>query len=160
MVMKQMILSMMLLLSAVTMTAQDKQGKAINEKFFDAKVCELVCRLNMTDEQKGKFIPIYRRYNEEMRAVWEGHRHKGKPTTDEERLARTKQRMERQQKVQGIRMKYIDEFATALTADQVSRFYEEEGRIMQKLMERKSHPHHMEGPHEKPCRGEKGMDRK
>ena len=45
--------------------------------------------------------------------------------------------MEMQQRAQGIRMKYIDEFATVLNAHQVEKFYEVESAIQQKLKERK-----------------------
>lgn len=160
--MKQTLMNMMLMLVALTASAQDKKGTALNEKYFDAKVSELVCRLDMTDEQKAKFTPIYRRYNEEIRNTM-GPRHKKDADkqhktvddkekknaadqvqkaklTDEEKLARTKQRMERQQQLQSIRLKYIDEFSKVLSPAQVNKFLEEEGKIQKKLMERRMHP--------------------
>ncbi|MDE7085112.1 MAG: hypothetical protein K2O48_00270, partial [Prevotella sp.] len=65
--MKHIIMSIVLMLVALTATAQDNQRAALNEKYFNAKVSELVYRLDMSDEQKAKFVPIYRRYTEEMR---------------------------------------------------------------------------------------------
>lgn len=137
-----MMMTMLFCLAALTATAQEKKGNAINEKFFDAKVSELVYRLNMSDEQKTKFVPIYRRYTEEMRALMTPRTKEkpAKPATDEERLARTKQRMERQQQAQSIRLKYLDEFATVLNAQQVTRFFEVEGKMQKKLMDRRMHP--------------------
>ena len=137
--MKQMMTTLLMLLVVLTASAQEKKGDALNEKYFDAKVSELVYRLEMTDEQKAKFVPVYRRYCEEMRSTMGRHHRQGKPQTDEERLARTRQRMERQQQAQTIRLRYVDEFAKVLTASQVSRFYEVEGKIQKKLMERRKH---------------------
>ncbi len=141
--MKQMIITMLCVLSAMTATAQEQKSNEINQKYFDAKVSELVYRLDITDEQKAKFVPIYRKYNEEMRNVMgprinqkSGER---KKPTEEEKLARTKKRMERQQQAQAIRLKYLDEFSTVLSAQQVNKFYEVENKIQKKLLDRKKH---------------------
>ncbi len=48
-----------------------------------------------------------------------------------------KRKMEMQQRAQGIRMKYIDKFATVLNANQVNRIYEVESLIQKKLKERR-----------------------
>jgi Spy/CpxP family protein refolding chaperone len=140
---------MLLFVAAMTAGAQNDKAAAINEKFFQAKVSEVAQRLEMTDEQRAKFEPVYRRYNNEMRALWGRHpkRHRSEygqrePLTDEQKLQLTKRRMERQQQAQAIRLKYIDEFATVLTAQQVSRFYDVEGQIQKKLMDRRRHHHH------------------
>lgn len=137
--MKKILATMLLMLTVLSATAQDNKDQVLNEKYFNAKVSELVYRLDMTDEQKTKFVPIYRRYCEEMRTVM-GHRKKHKQMTDAERLALTKQRMERQQQAQAIRLKYVDEFATVLSARQVSKFFEVESKIQKKLMQRRQHP--------------------
>ncbi len=147
--MRQVLITMLLFVAAMTAGAQNDKAAAINEKFFQAKVSEVAQRLEMTDEQRAKFEPVYRRYNNEMRALWGRHpkRHRSEdghrePLTDEQKLQLTKHRMERQQQAQAIRLKYIDEFATVLTAQQVSRFYEVEGQIQKKLMNRRRHHHH------------------
>ncbi len=138
--MKQMILSLLLLICTTAM-AQDKKCDAINERFFNAKVCELAQRLEMNDEQKTKFVPVYRRYSEELRAAWGMPKKPKKPMTDEEKLERTKMRMERQQQLQAIRVKYVDEFSTVLTPKQVTKFYEVEDEIQKKLMDRRKAHH-------------------
>jgi len=151
--MKQMIITLLLVLSTMTATAQEQKSNEVNEKYFNAKVSELVYRLDISDEQKEKFIPIYRRYNEEMKSLMKprikqkSNEHK-KPT-DEEKLARTKQRMERQQQAQAIRLKYIDEFSTVLSAQQVNKFYEVENKIQKKLIERRSHHKNLKKRHYK-----------
>ena len=45
--------------------------------------------------------------------------------------------MQRQQQAQAIRLRYVDEFTTVLTASQVSRFFEVESEIQKKLMLRR-----------------------
>ena len=118
-----------------SISIQAQNTHKLNDRYFQAKVSELTMRLKMDDRQKEKFIPIYRRYSEEMRATV-GVRPHPKHLTDAERLELTKRRMHRQQQAQAIRMRYVDEFATVLSAQQVSRFFEVEGEIQRKLMRR------------------------
>ncbi len=158
--MKQMIFSALLLFVSLSVAAQNAQNDSINEKFFNAKVRELTYRLDIKDEQKKDFVAVYRRYNDDMRAVWGGPRlkkgdkkanfqKKDDKKTDaqkkEMRQKRTsadvaaaqKRKMELQQKAQEVQMKYLDEFAKVLDAKQMSKFYEVESKIQKKLMERK-----------------------
>ncbi len=132
--MRQFIITILVMLT-VTASAQD--SVKINERYFQAKVSELALRLEMTDSQKSRFVPIYRRYSEEMRAVVVIKQRPSKPLTDEERLELTKRKMQHQQQAQTIRLRYVDEFSTVLSAGQVSRFYEVESEIQKKLMQRR-----------------------
>lgn len=122
-------------MTSVIASAQDAQK--INERYFQAKVSELALRLEMTDSQKSKFIPVYRRYSEEMRATVGVKQRPTKALTDKERLELTKRKMQRQQQAQAIRLRYVDEFTTVLSASQVSRFFEVESEIQKKLMQRR-----------------------
>lgn len=177
--MKQTMMTMLLVLVAMTTAAQDKDHKKLRENFFNHKVEELAQTLNMSEEQKEKFVPIYRRYNDEMRAAI-GPRKLGerKPPKDcdkkprkecdnkkpalseEEQLERTKRKMENQQKAQAIRLKYVDEFATVLTAQQVNQLFEVEKDIAKRIVKRNSH---YKGPNnclpekrqQRPCSDEK-----
>ena len=146
--MKQMFLSIILMMAALTASAQTHRADSLNERLFDAKVREMVYRLRITDEQKPKFIPIYRRYTEEMIAAWGEHRRPTRPTTTEEAAAMQKRKMERQQRAQAIRIRYIDELATVLNAEQLNRFYDVESDIQKKLKARRKHPRgNREGSH-------------
>lgn len=171
--MKQTMMTMLLVLVAMTTAAQDKDHKKLRENFFNHKVEELAQTLNMSEEQKEKFVPIYRRYNDEMRAAI-GPRKLGKrkppkdcdkkphkdcdnkkpALSEEEQLERTKRKMENQQKAQAIRLKYVDEFATVLTAQQVNQLFEVEKDIAKRIVKRNSH---YKGPHN--CLPEKGQQR-
>ena len=136
--MKRFLISLLIGLSALTAFGQDK-SEAVNQRYFEAKIRELVYHLNLTDGQKEAFIPIYRRYNDEMRAVvGERKKPESRPGTSEEAAAVAKARIERQQQAQSIRMKYVDEFATVLEPDQLNRLYEVEGQIQRKLMNRQN----------------------
>ena len=136
--MKRFLISLLIGLSALTAFGQEKSD-AVNQRYFEAKIRELVYHLNLTDGQKEAFIPIYRRYNDEMRAVvGERKLPESRPGTSEEAAAVAKARIERQQQAQSIRMKYVDEFATVLEPDQLNRLYEVEGQIQRKLMNRQN----------------------
>ena len=53
--MRQFMITLLLML-AVTASAQD--SAKINERYFQAKVRELALRLEMTDIQKSRLVPI------------------------------------------------------------------------------------------------------
>ncbi len=154
--MKQVILSLLLFVVTMSAAGQETKKDSVNQRFFDAKVRELVYRLKITDEQKAKFVPIYRNYNQEMRAAWggqfkgkKGDRKIGEKADKRERATKAtsadvakneKLKIERQQRVQNVQMKYIDEFAKILDARQMKRFFEVENKIQKKLMDRKAKP--------------------
>lgn len=137
--MRQFVITLLLML-AVSASAQD--AVKINERYFQAKVNELALRLEMTESQKKKFVNIYRRYSEEMRAAVGVKQRPTQPLTDEERLEMTRRKMQRQQQAQAIRLRYVDEFSTILSASQVSRFFEVENDIQKKLLQRRQRAYH------------------
>lgn len=137
--MRQSVITLLLML-AVSASAQD--AVKINERYFQAKVNELALRLEMTESQKKKFVNIYRRYSEEMRAAVGVKQRPTQPLTDEERLEMTRRKMQRQQQAQAIRLRYVDEFSTVLSASQVSRFFEVENDIQKKLLQRRQRAYH------------------
>ena len=73
-----------------------------------------------------------------MTALWNERSKPIKPSTSTDAAAKAKRKMEMQQRAQGIRMKYIDKFATVLNANQVDRIYEVESIIQKKLKERRN----------------------
>lgn len=156
--MKRLFLSILIAMMSFTAFCQE-QEESVKQRFFDAKIREFVYRLELTDQQKEQFIPIYKRYNDEMKAAVVGNREKRPmpPATAEEAAALEKSRIERQQAAQAIRMKYVDEFATVLNPGQLSRLFEVESQIQRKLMNRKSghgpgqgRGHGHPGPHTRP----------
>ena len=122
-----------MMLVAFTAYAQDKKDQDPKEKFFQARVKEMVYRLNITDEQKPEFVKIYRAYSEAMREAMgtmpkrdgmkKGERPKAdasqakperKKITKEEAVKMEKAKVERQMKAQEVKLQYIDEFAKVL----------------------------------------------
>ena len=92
--MKRIIISLLIGLSALTAFGQEK-SEAVNQRYFEAKIREFVHHLSLTDQQKEAFIPIYQRYNEEMRAVvGERKKPESRPGTSEEAAAVWKLRLE------------------------------------------------------------------
>ena len=136
--MKQFMILLIAVLVSLTAVASDGKSGSLNERFYQAKVRELTYRLHITTEQQKKFEPIYRAYCEEMTALWNERKKPVKPSTSTDAAAMAKRKMEMQQRAQGIRMKYIDKFATILNANQVNRFFEVESMIQKKLKERRN----------------------
>lgn len=136
--MRKILVIMVLALLSLSTVARDNGDGSLNERFYQAKLKELVYRLHITDSQKKKFEPIYRSYCEEMRALWNERKTPIQPGTSSDAAAIAKRKMEMQQRAQGIRIKYIDKFATVLNANQVDRLYEVESIIQQKLKERQN----------------------
>ena len=121
----------------MTLAQEQASNASLNERFYKAKLREMVYRLNITSDQMKRFEPIYRSYCEEMTDLWAERKKPLSPNTSSKAAAIEKRRIEMQQRAQGIRMKYIDKFATVLNARQVERFYDEESAIQKKLKERK-----------------------
>ena len=68
--MRQIIATAFFLLLPLSLSAQAVETSSVNERLLNAKVRELVFRLHITHSQKAEFTQIYRRYNEEMTALW------------------------------------------------------------------------------------------
>lgn len=158
--MKKCLFFIAMMLVAFTAYAQDKKDQDPKEKFFQARVKEMVFRLKITDEQKPEFEKVYKAYTEAVRqAVGAQERPVRKPgdrtqkdknqkssadqarperkkLTKEEAIKIEKSKIERQQKLQEVKLQYIDEFAKVLEADQLVRLYSVENQIQQKLHSR------------------------
>ena len=153
--MKKSFILIAMLLVAFTAAAQDKKDQDPKERFFQARVKEMVYRLNITDEQKPEFVKVYRSYSAAMHeAVGQKPKREGvqkgenqqkegnqaKPErrkiTMEEAVKLEKGKVERQQKAQAVKLQYIDEFAKVLKPEQLVRFFGVEQQIQQKLNSR------------------------
>ena len=142
--MKRFLLTILISLTAFSAFAQEPEA-SVNERYFEAKIREFVYQLRLTDEQKAQFVPLYKRYSDEMRAtLGEPERPAAPPATAEEAAAWEKKRIKNQQAALEIRLKYVDEFATVLEPNQLHRLYQVESQILQKQMNRKGE--HGHGP--------------
>lgn len=129
-----MLIPILLCLVSLPAICQEKAND-VNNRFFEAKIREFVYRLELTDNQRDAFILIYKRYSDEMRAtVGERQQDREKAVTSEEAAAKAKEHIERQQRAQAVRLKYVDDFAAVLNPSQLGRLFEVENQIQRKLM--------------------------
>lgn len=133
--MRQILSIVLFFLLPVFLSAQVTEASSVNERLLNAKVRELVYRLHITHSQKTEFTQIYRRYNEDMTALWRNSRQTAAQPHTAADIA--KRKLACQQQAQAVRMKYIDEFAKVLNDIQLARLYEVESIIQRKLMARK-----------------------
>ena len=135
--MKRFLLTILISLTAFSAFAQEQEA-SVNERYFEAKIREFVYQLRLSDEQKAQFVPLYKRYNDEMRTtLGEPEKPAAPPATAEEAAAWEKKRIKNQQAALDIRLKYVDEFAAVLDPHQLLRLFHIEGQILQKQMDRK-----------------------
>lgn len=153
--MKKSFILIAMLLVAFTAAAQEKKDQDPKERFFQARVKEMVYRLNITDEQKPEFVKVYRAYSAAMHeAIGQKPKREGmqrgenkqkdgnqarperRKITMEEAVKLEKGKVERQQKAQAVKLQYIDEFAKVLKPEQLVRFFGVEQQIQQKLNSR------------------------
>lgn len=136
--MKTFIIGLCLTLCATLSIAQQK-GKQLNERLFEAKLNEMAFQLQMNEEQKNAFEPIYKHFCEDMLAAWNEKTITKQAQTQQEVVEQQKLHIERQQRVQAIRLRYIDEFATVLNANQLQRIYIIENQIQHKIKAHREH---------------------
>ena len=139
--MKQIILISFLCVSFMCGWAQEKNSEQFKKRLFDAKISEFTMILKLTPQQVEDFKPIYTEYSKDMLKVWGDHKKMVKPTTQEEAVAAVKKQLKRQEQIQQIRSKYIDEYAKILTPHQICYLYGVEDQIQKKLWNRKVQPH-------------------
>ncbi len=101
--MKQFILTVLLLITATATSAQQKDDENFAKRLFEARLAEISLRLNLTDEQKSKFAPIYEQYCNEMSELRErprnGHLPPMKPGMHSDRKSETKPGMHHNRKL-------------------------------------------------------------
>lgn len=131
-VLKRIALHLIMLCCIMTCAAQNSRTRTFNQRLFDAKVAEISKCLNMSDETRKKFVPIYREYSEEMIQAWNEL-----VTTSTDETEQLKFSMRRQERSQAIRIKYTDRFATVLTPADIRRFYKVENEIQRRIRARK-----------------------
>lgn len=147
---------LLILLCATTLTVS-AQTEGFLEKLYQAKLAEMVLQLNLSDEQKAKFEPVYRAYNEEMHKSFGMQRKGRKPQTDKKEpddkaqnvnrpkqpkdvtvvAAKMKERLEHQKAAIDVRIKYVDEFAKVLDGNQLFKFWQVENQMQHKFLQRR-----------------------
>ncbi len=135
--MKRTILYLLLTLFTIPIMAQTSRTRTFNQRLFDAKVEQIAQSLNLSQEKKSRFIPIYREYSEEMIKVWNETM-----ASSKDEMEQVKHNIRRQERSQAVRLKYTDRFATVLTASEIQQFYKVENEIQRRLKARRNRSNH------------------
>lgn len=159
--------SLILMFSIVTFVFAQQHGeKGFEQRLFKARLAEVCLRLDLSDEVKEKFAPIYQQYCDALQSLRPkpmknpsamkpvaGHKQNGtgmpRPQggigmpskkkadmSDAQKVKGIKDRMEAQHRVQEVRLSYLERFSAILNDNQLVKFYEVEEDIQRKLHER------------------------
>lgn len=105
-------------------------------------------KLDLTDEQKNKFLPLYNQMDEEVRGIQEETRNLEKQTVDKgdkateleyEKAAEALYELKGRENV--IEMKYFDQFKKILTPKQLFKLKESERDFTRELMNQRRRHH-------------------
>ncbi len=131
--MKHILFFLFTLLAAIPSSAQTQASDSLQNRFLETKVQEISNRLQFTDDQKAQFTPVYRRYTEAMIAACDGYQKPVHPSTSQEAAANIRKHLEVQQRLHGIRLRFVDEFAAVLNPQQMSRLFSLENMVQRKV---------------------------
>lgn len=139
-----MVLVALVMGSQVVVFAQDakrpERKRPTVEQMQEMQCNQIVKGLALDDEEAAKFVPVYKKYMEEMRATHDMTRKKPEPQaepkepkepemlTDAEVEADIKTRFAQSRKMLDIREKYYEEFRKFLSPKQVQKMYNLERR--------------------------------
>lgn len=109
-----------------------------------AKEKEMAMRLNLTDEQEAKFIPIYKEFARECDAVnSQKDKIKQMPkSTSEEAAQRINAKLDIKKQVIDVQKKYIVKLSSVLNAKQLNEFLKTEKYIQNRLKQRSDKAKH------------------
>lgn len=149
-----LILSAFILTGFGTASAQPGKPTAEQkEQFLLAKMKLIQQELDLSEEQTNKFMPIYRKYNNEMSDIFDKSLQKEqsmRKTTKQEASAVVNQRLDMKMDILKLQKRYYAKFGKVLTADQLLRFDGAERKIQFQIMKRHDHRHKGERPPRKP----------
>ena len=128
-------------MATLSASAQTLSADSLSARFFEAKVNELAERLHFTDAQKAEFVPVYRRYTDEMIAACGGYQRPLHQKSSEEAAASLNEYLQLQQRALAVRQKYVGQFAAVLDAQQLSRLYSADNMLQRKIRATKAQAH-------------------
>ncbi|MBQ3636221.1 MAG: hypothetical protein II951_11490 [Bacteroidales bacterium] len=142
--MRTIVLFFALIVSLASM-AQKTHRDSLNARFFEVKAKEMTKKLRLADDQKDKFLAVYRSYNDEMGAAWADNMKLVRDTTDKSAATRAKNALLMQQKALAIRINYVDKFAAVLSDSQLNHFYIFENQMQRDVLDRRNGGHSNRG---------------
>jgi len=122
-------------------TAHGRQGGHPLQRIHAAKMAYMADRLQLSEEQSGKFIPVYKDYERELRDIRQPFIKKynvrnGDDADDLTARQYVEDDLDYQQQVIELKRKYNDRFLKVLTPRQLSDMYIAEREFRQILMHR------------------------
>lgn len=146
MVKKIILIMIALMLLPIALLAQKpsaREREAWMKEMQQVKNEYIARKLELSDEQKTKFLPLYNRMDEEMRQVAEqamkmerSVRKKGPQATDLEYEKAAEAQFELKGKENRIEMKYFNDFKTMLTPRQLFKLKKAERDFSRELMKK------------------------
>lgn len=135
------IVILMVLLAAVPTFAQQKNKKSREEmrkELREFKINYLVQEMELNDEQKAKFIPIYEKMSQERWQLFRETRQLERKVRDNkgseaDYKAVTKAMNNAKERDAEIEKAYDAQFAKFLTAKQIYKMHEAEGEFMRRM---------------------------
>lgn len=121
---KYLFTCLLLLFAAGICAAQNKETRF--ERIESAKIAYITNNLELSPEEAQKFFPLYNEYRKEMREI--SHENKSNRSS-----FNANQGLEFDAKVLACKKKYRNLFATAISNNKASRFFEVEREFREQL---------------------------
>jgi len=120
--------------------ARGQQGRPM-QRIHAAKMAYISDRLRLTETQSAQFIPVYREYEEDLRAVRRPYKEKYKLQTGDEgggvqAWQYLEDDLDYQQDVIALKRRYTDRFLKVLSSQQLADMYVAEREFKKVLMKR------------------------
>ncbi len=134
------LLSCLLMMLSVTAVSYGRQGRPL-QRIHAAKMAYMTDRIQLSDEQATKFIPLYKEYEMELFGIRRTYFKKynlQNPEDSDDFTTRqyVEDDLDYQQQVIELKRKYNDRFLKVLTAKQLADMYISEREFRQILMRR------------------------
>lgn len=128
-----------LVLALFTGAAASAQNKGMSpekaEKVFNAKAKMMQTRLQLTTDQIAKFAPVYKSYQDAVRALKRpGHMKRGTEMTSAQAKEEVMSHLDYKISILELQKSYIPRFADVLTPRQLTKFLRVENDVQMKIM--------------------------
>lgn len=133
---KTMMITVIMVIIAGTVMAQDKKQHANREQLAELQARHIAAQLALDDATTAKYVATFCDCQKEIWAL--GPRIKRSEITDENADAAIKQRFDRSQQILSIRQKYYEKYRKFMTPKQIDRAYQLEKKAMQRLGDHKA----------------------
>jgi hypothetical protein len=117
-----------------------RQGRPV-QRIHAAKIAYMTDRLQLTEEQAAKFVPVYKEYEKDLLAtrspyMKKYHLQKADDNSDLSSRQYVEDDLDYQQEVIELKRKYNDRFLKVISSVQLSQMYASEREFRQILMRR------------------------